>query len=66
MFSTRRVAKKLASVGSRVDCSYLVYINNDEPVTFSTHDECMSYIREYRSNNVIFKLQIFRCEVYSL
>lgn len=66
MFSQRKIAKKLSSVGSRVDCSYLVYINNNEPVTLATHDECMSYIREYRFNNVIFKLQIFRFEVYSL
>lgn len=66
MFRKRKIAKKLSELGSRVDLSYMVYVNNDEPVRLSSKDEVQSYISSYRETNTIFKLQIFRCEIYSL
>lgn len=66
MFFKRKIAKKLAKIGACVDTSYMVYVNNDEPVSFPSKDNLMSYLREYRSNNVISRLQIYRIETYSL
>ena len=60
------MAKRLASVGSRVDTSFLVYLNNEEPRQFDSRDNAISYVEDYRDNNAIFKLQIFRIESYSL
>lgn len=60
------MAKKLAAIGSCVDSSYMIYINNDEPKVFPDKEVAMSFINEYRSQNVIFKLQLYRCDVYSL
>lgn len=66
MFRNRKIAKKLVAAGSCVDTSFMVYLNNDEPAVFPTHDDCMDYIRSYRENNCIFKMQIYRIETYSL
>lgn len=66
MFKKRKMAKQLASVGSHVDTSYMIYVNNEEPVMFPSRDECMSYLKQFRESNEIFKLQIFRIETYSL
>lgn len=66
MFKRRKLLRKLADVGSSVDVSYMVYINNDEPCVFPSKDDAISYIRQYRLATSIFKLQLFRIEVYSL
>lgn len=66
MLSKRSIRKKLVSIGSRVDESFCVYVNNDDPKYFSCHDDAISYLQNYRENNVIFKLQLFRIETYSL
>lgn len=65
-FFRRRCAKRLAKIGSIVDTSYLVYLNNEDPMTFALRDDAYKYIKNYRDNNAIFKLQIFRIESYSL
>ena len=66
MLFKRRIARKLAKIGSQVDDSYMVYVNNEEPITFPSKDNLLSYLKEYRSCNVISRLQIFRIETYSL
>lgn len=60
------MAKRLAKIGSCVDTSFMVYVNNEEPISFPTMDNVLSYLKEYRSNNVICRLQIYRIETYSL
>lgn len=66
MFFKRKVARKLAKIGSCVDTSFMVYINNDEPVSFPSKENLLSYLKEYRLCNVISRLQIYRIETYSL
>lgn len=58
--------RKLSEVGSRVDESYMLYVNNDEPVRFETKDAAFKYLSDYRDNNVIFNLGVYRIETYSL
>ena len=66
MFRNFKLRKRLAKIGSSIDTSFLVYINNEEPMSFPSQDSCFDYIKSFRSDNVIFKLQIFRIETYSL
>lgn len=66
MFKNLKLRNKLKKVGAMVDTSYLCYVNNDEPRQFETQQDCYNYLKEYRSNNVIFSIKIFRIETYSL
>lgn len=62
----RKTARALASIGSQVDEQYLVYLNNDEPVSFKTRSDALNYVAQYRFDNEIFHLQIYRINTYSL
>lgn len=66
MFKKRKLLKKLSAIGTHVESTYSCYLNNDEAKYFPSQDDVFSYIKAYRENNVIFKLQIFRIETYSL
>ena len=66
LFFKRKLAKRLASVGATVDTSFLLYVNNEAPISFSTQNDCISYLKSFRENNVISRLQIYRIETYSL
>lgn len=66
MFHNLRLRKRLQRIGSSVDVSYLLYLNNLEPISFPSQDDCFQYIKNFRNENVIFKLQIYRIETYSL
>ena len=66
MFKNREFYRRLKSIGSAVDTSYLVYINNEQPATFSSKDDAYQFIRNYRKETSIFKLQLFRIETFSL
>lgn len=66
MFKKRKLARKLASIGSHVESVYMVYLNNNEPLSFSSKSDLTSYVEHFREENVIFKLQIYRIETYSL
>lgn len=66
MFRNHKLRRRLAKIGSNVDVNYLLYLNNQEPITFPSQEACFKYIQDYRSENVIFKLQIYRIETYSL
>lgn len=66
MFWRRKIAKRLAQIGSNVDTSYMCFVNNDDPCTFPSYDDILSYLKQYRENNVISRLQIYRIETYSL
>lgn len=58
--------KRLKDNGTLVDCQYLLFVNNQDPMTFPTREAALSYIQKYRKETEIFKLQIFRVETYSL
>lgn len=64
--SEDKIAQKLAEIGSCVDTSFIVYVNNDEPISFPAKKNLVSYLEEYRTYNVISRLQIYRIETYSL
>lgn len=66
MFRKRKLIKRLSDVGSRVDTSYMCYVNNDDAISFPSYDDVISYLKTYRQETTIFKLQIFRIETYSL
>lgn len=62
----RKLLKRLESLGTSVDITFMVYINNNAPQSFSSEKEAFSYINMYRDNNVIFNLGIYRIETFSL
>lgn len=66
MFKNRKLAKRLQKIGVQVDETFMVYINNDDGKSFNSYADTLTYIKEYRECNAIFKLQIFRIETYSL
>ena len=65
-FRLRKTARQLASLGSKVDEQFMVYLNNDEPVAFPTRSGALNYIKNYRLDNEIFLIQIYRINTYSL
>ena len=64
--SKRKIAKQLASIGSRVDSVFVVYLNNDEPVNFNSRSSALQYVSDYRAENVIFSFKLYRIDTYSL
>lgn len=66
LFKRRKLAQRLARIGSCVDTSYLLYVNNEDAMSFHSYDDALSYLKSFRSDNIIYKLQIFRIETYSL
>lgn len=62
----RKLRKRLSEVGSSVSTSYLLYVNNENPMSFDSKHQVFSYLKRFREENVIFKLQIYRIETYSL
>lgn len=66
MFFKRKLAKKLAKIGSCVSTSFVLYVNNEQPISFECKSDLFNYLKEFRSNNLIFKLEIYRIETYSL
>ena len=66
MFDGIKLRRRLKRIGSSCDTSYMLYVNNDEPCVFPSRSDVESYLSHYRSENIIFKLQIYRIETYSL
>ena len=62
----RKLAKRLAKIGSHVEDTYVVYLNNNEPISFESYYAALSAIKSYRENTEIFSLKIYRVETYSL
>lgn len=58
--------KRLEALGSSVSVLYQIKVNNSDLLTFETEDACYKYLSEYRDNNVIFNLEMYRIEIYSL
>lgn len=65
-FKKRKIARKLASIGSHVESTFVVYLNNDEPVSFLCRSSALQYVADYRLINEIFHFQFYRIETYSL
>lgn len=66
MFRRFKFKRRLKSTGVLVDTDYVVFVNNVDPIHFHSRDELDDYLRSFRKENEIFKLQIFRVESYSL
>lgn len=66
MFQKRKYLKRLLSLGSNVLVCYRVVLNDDQPIEFADFNEVVSYLSHFRESNVIYKLQLFRVEIYSL
>jgi hypothetical protein len=65
-FFKRKMARRLAKVGASIDTCYMLYVNNEEAITFPTKEDCISYLQQFRENNIISRIQIYRIETYSL
>lgn len=66
MFQKRKLAKKLASIGSRVESSFMLHLNNEPAMTFQSKEDLLKYLETYRETNTIYSLAIYRVDVYSL
>lgn len=66
MLSNWKLRRRFRQIGTSVDVSYLLYLNNQEPIHFPSQKDCFAYVKQFRNENVIFKLEIFRIETYSL
>lgn len=66
LFQKRRDAKRLAQIGSCVDTCYLLKVNNEPEMTFAERADLLKYLENFRHENQIFKLEIYRMEMYSL
>lgn len=62
----RKTARQLAEIGSVVDTTFEVYINNDEPRNYPDYESAVAAIKEYRDANVIFSLKVYRINIFSL
>ena len=65
-WKNRRLVRKLSSIGSRVDSSFMLYVNSDAPVQFAEKSSLIQYLSDYRCTNTIYKLSIYRVDTYSL
>ena len=45
---------------------YQEFVNNSDMIAFDSEDAAYKYLSEYRDNNVIFNLEMYRIEIYSL
>lgn len=66
MLKKRKYLKRLLSLGTNVLVCFRVIVNDGEPIEFAEFDEVVSYLTHYRESNVIYSLQLFRVEIYSL
>lgn len=58
--------KRLEAIGSQVNVVFQVIVNNSDLISFDSEDAAYKYLSEYRDNNVIFALEMYRIEIYSL
>lgn len=66
MFQGLKLRRRLKQIGSSISTSFLLYVNNEKPMSFDTRSSALSYLKRFREENVIFKLEIYRIETYSL
>lgn len=61
-----KLRKRLASLGTSVDVTFLCYVNNCDPIRFDRIQDCYDYLKRIRQECEISKLAIYRIETYSL
>lgn len=66
MFKWFRINRRLKKEGILVESSYILYLNNLDPISFENRADLSAYLKKYRADNEIFKLQIYRVETYSI
>lgn len=66
MFKNAKYRKRLRQIGSCVDVQFLLYVNNEEPMQFADEKSAIAYLKNFRKENEIFKIQMYRIESYSL
>lgn len=66
MFKWFRINRRLKKEGTLVESSFILYLNNLDPISFENRVDLSAYLKKYRADNEIFKLQIYRIETYSI
>lgn len=66
MFDRIRNRRRLSKIGSCVETSFLLYVNEVEPISFPDRDSVVSYLSRFRETTPIYSLKIYRIETYSL
>lgn len=66
MFQNLKLRRRFKKIGSAVITSYVLYVNNEKPMSFDSQRAALEYLKHFREENVIFNLQIYRIETYSL
>ena len=66
MCRNRKIRKRLNEIGSHVETTFMLYVNNENPMMFDEKRQLVDYLKHFREENEIFKLQIYRIETYSL
>lgn len=61
-----KIRRRLNRQGECIETSYLLYLNNLDPMTFPTREALADYLAKYRNENDIFTLHLCRVDVYSL
>lgn len=58
--------RRLRRDGLIVESNFVLYINNEAPIICGTKESAKETIENYRKQNDIFNLQIFRNDTYVL
>lgn len=66
MWRKRKIRKRIHSDGDLIESQFVLFVNNVEPMYFQSRSDLDNYLTVFRSQNSIFKLQIFRIDTYSL
>lgn len=61
-----KLRRRLKRLGTKAAIRYSLSLNNEDTLFFNSEHELFDYVQSYRSNNVIFSIQINRIEIYSL
>lgn len=66
MFKWLKLRKRVKKDGVLIETSFALFLNNQDMIQFPSRDALQKYLKEYRTNNEIFKMQLYRIETYSL
>ena len=66
MFSNLKYRKRINKDGVLIETKFILYLNNQDAVQFDSRDCMQKYLKKFRENNEIFKMQIYKIETYSL
>ena len=66
MFDRIKYRRRLSKIGSCVESSFLLYVNEVEPMTFPDKESVVSYLTRFRDTTPVYNLKIYRVETYSI